>query len=136
MAFGEIFPAMQQKVIDGCDNVYNATYAGKLYEVAKYFSETEHILLINFEIVSAKWFYSLPTEYQKILEEEMEKAAIETSRLVMDVKSADSKKKLKEKGMIIVEDVDMDAFHKAGMKAYEVLGITDAFKQVHKELGK
>ena len=136
MAFGEIFPAMQQKVIDGCDNVYNATYAGKLYEVAKYFSETEHILLINFEIVSAKWFYSLPPEYQKILEEEMEKAAIETSRLVMDVKSADSKKKLKEKGMIIVEDVDMEAFHKAGMKAYEVLGITDAYKQVHKELGK
>jgi tripartite ATP-independent transporter DctP family solute receptor len=136
MAFGEIFPAMQQKVIDGCDNVYNATYAGKLYEVAKYFSETEHILLINFEIVSAKWFYSLPTEYQKILEEEMEKAAIETSRLVMDVKSADSKKKLKEKGMVIIEDVDMDAFHKAGMKAYEVLGITDAYNQVHKELGK
>jgi tripartite ATP-independent transporter DctP family solute receptor len=136
MAFGEIYPAMQQKVIDGCDNVYNATWAGKLYEVAKYFSETEHILLINFEIVSAKWFYSLPPEYQKILEEEMEKAAIETSRLVMDVKSAESKEKLKEKGMIIVEDVDMDAFQKAGMKAYEVLGISDALKQVHKELGK
>ena len=136
MAFGEIYPAMQQKVIDGCDNVYNATYAGKLYEVAKYFSETAHILLINFEIVSAKWFNSLPPDYQNILEEEMEKAAIETSRLVMDVKSAESKKHLKEKGMIIIEDVDLDAFKKAGMKAYEVLGITDAFNQVHKELGK
>lgn len=136
MAFGEIYPAMQQKVIDGFGNVYNATYAGKLYEIAKYLSETAHILLINFEIVSAKWFYSLPPEYQKILEEEMEKAAIETSRIVMDVKSADSKKKLKEKGMIIVEDIDMDAFHKAGMKAYEVLGISEALKQVHKELGK
>jgi TRAP-type C4-dicarboxylate transport system substrate-binding protein len=65
----------------------------------------------------------------------MEKAAIETSRLVMDVKSAESKKNLKEKGMIIVEDVDLPAFRKAGMKAYEVLGISDALKQVHKELG-
>ena len=90
MAFGEIYPALQQKVIDGCDNVYNATYAGKLYEVATHFSETAHILLINFEIVSAKWFNKLPPEYQKILVEEMEKAAMETSRLVMDVKSAES----------------------------------------------
>jgi len=136
LAFGEIYPALQQKVIDGCDNVYNATYAGRLYEVAKYFSETAHILLINFEIMSAKYFNSLPPEYQKILVEEMEKAAIETSKLVMDIKSAESKKKLKEKGMIIVEDVDMDAFRKAGEKAYEVLNITEARKQVYKELGK
>ena len=136
LAFGEIYPAMQQKVIDGCDNVYNATYAGRLYEVAKYFSETAHILLINFEIMSAKFFDSLPAEYQKALEEEMEKAAIETSRLVMDTKSAESKMKLKEKGMTIVEDVDMDAFRKAGDKAYEVLGISAARQQVYKELGK
>ena len=127
---------MQQKVIDGCDNVYNATYAGRLYEVAKYFSETAHILLINFEIMSAKYFNSLPADYQKILEEEMEKAAIETSRLVMDTKSAESKKKLKEKGMTIVEDVDMNAFRKAGDQAYEVLGISAARDQVYKELGK
>lgn len=138
LAFGEIYPAMQQKVIDGCDNVYNATYAGRLYEVAKYLSETAHILLINFEIMSAKYFNSLPAEYQTVLEEEMEKAAMETSRLVMDVKSADSKQKLIEKGMIITErkDIDMAAFRKAGEKAYEVLGITDAKKQVFSEMGK
>jgi len=136
LAFGEIYPAMQQKVIDGCDNVYNATYAGKLYEVAKYVSETAHILLINFEIVSAKWFNDLPPEFQKILVEENEKAAMETSKLVMDVKSVESKKKLIEKGMTIVTDLDMAAFKKAGLKAYEVLNISDSLQQVYKELGK
>jgi len=136
LAFGEIYPAMQQKVIDGCDNVYNATYAGRLYEVAKIVSETAHILLINFEIISAKWFDSLPPEYQKILVEECENAAMETSKLVMDVKSAESKQKLIEKGMTIVTDLDMDAFHKAGEKAYQVLGISEARQQVYKELGK
>jgi len=136
MAFGEIYPAMQQKVIDGLDNVYNATYAGRLYEVAKYVSETKHILLINFEIVGAKFFNSLPADYQKILVEENEKAAIETSRLVMDKYSAESKQKLIDKGMTIVTDLDMNAFKKAGEKAYEVLKITDARKQVYKELGK
>ena len=38
--------------------------------------------------------------------------------------------------MIIVEDVDMEAFRKAGEKAYEVLNITEARKQVYKEMGK
>ena len=136
MAFGEIYPAMQQKVIDGLDNVYNATYNGRLYEVAKYVSETAHILLINFEIVGAKFFNSLPADYQKILVEENEKAAIETSKLVMDKYSAESKQKLIEKGMTIVTDLDMNAFKKAGEKAYEVLKITDARKQVYKEMGK
>jgi tripartite ATP-independent transporter DctP family solute receptor len=136
LAFGEIYPALQQKVIDGCDNVYNATFAGRLYEVTKYVSETAHILLINFEVISAKFFNSLPAEYQKILQEECDKAGIETSKLVMDKMSADSKKKLIDKGMTIVEDVDMKAFQKAGEKAYEVLKITDARKQVFKELGK
>jgi tripartite ATP-independent transporter DctP family solute receptor len=136
LAFGEIYPALQQKVIDGCDNVYNATYAGRLYEVATHVSETAHILLINFEVISSKFFNSLPAEYQKILQEECEKAGIETSKLVMDKMSADSKKKLIEKGMTIVTDLDMAAFKKAGEKAYEVLKITDARKQVYKELGK
>jgi len=136
LAFGEIYPAMQQKVIDGCDNVYNATYAGRLYEVASHFSETAHILLINFEIMSSKYFNSLPAEYQKIIEEEIEKAGVETSKLVMDKYSAESKQKLIEKGMKIIEDVDMAAFRKAGEKAYEVLNISEARKQVYKELGK
>jgi TRAP-type C4-dicarboxylate transport system substrate-binding protein len=136
LAFGEIYPALQQKVIDGCDNVYNATYAGRLYEVTKYVSETAHILLINFQVMSAKYFNSLPPEYQKILEEECETAGIETSKLVMDKMSADSKQKLIEKGMTIVSDLDMAAFKKAGEKAYEVLKITAAREQVYKELGK
>jgi tripartite ATP-independent transporter DctP family solute receptor len=136
MAFGEIYAAMQQKVIDGLDNVYNATYAGRLYEVAKYVSETKHILLINFEIVGAKFFNSLPADYQKILVEENEKAGMETSRLVMDKYSAESKQKLIDKGMTIVTDLDMNAFKKAGEKAYEVLKINEARKQVYKELGK
>lgn len=136
LAFGEIYPALQQKVIDGCDNVYNATYAGRLYEVSKYVSETAHILLINFEVMSAKYFKSLPPEYQKILEEECEKAGIETSKLVMDKMSADSKKNLVGKGMTIVTDLDIQAFKKAGEKAYEVLKITEAKNQVFKELGK
>ena len=38
--------------------------------------------------------------------------------------------------MTIVKDVDLAAFRKAGDQAYEVLKISAAKDQVHKEIGK
>jgi hypothetical protein len=46
------------------------------------------------------------------------------------------KQQLKSRGMTVVEDVDLAAFRKAGEAAYEKLGITEAKKAVHAEIGK
>ena len=64
MAFGEMYPGLQQKAIDGVELVYNNIPGGKFYEVLKFANETRHIMLINFEVVSAKWFDGLPKDYQ------------------------------------------------------------------------
>ena len=92
-------------------------------------------MLINFEVVSAKWFDSLPKEYQDILIEECDRAGEETSREIFRLE-AEVEQQLKGRGMTIVEDVDFAAFRKAGEKAYEVLKIQDAKAAVHKEIGK
>jgi tripartite ATP-independent transporter DctP family solute receptor len=84
MAFGDMYPALQQKAMDGVELVYNNIPAGRFYEVLKYVSETRHIMLVNFEVVSSKWFNALPADHQKILVEECDKAGIETSKLIMD----------------------------------------------------
>ncbi|MCS7202373.1 MAG: C4-dicarboxylate TRAP transporter substrate-binding protein [Dictyoglomus sp.] len=137
LAFGDIYPALQQKAIDGVELVYNNIPGMRLYEVLKYVNETGHILLINFEVVSAKWFYSLPITYQKILEEECDKAGIETTKVVF-AREEEVKKMIQERGMIIVpkKDIDIAAFKKAGEKAYEVLKIKEAKDKVWKELRK
>lgn len=135
MAFGEMYPGLQQRAIDGVELVYNNIPGGRFYEVLKFGSETGHIMLINFEVVSAKWFDSLPAEYQKILVEECDKAGEETSKRIFQLEAA-VEQQLKGRGMTIVEDVDLAAFRKAGEKAYEVLGILDAKRTVHKEIGK
>ncbi len=84
LAFGEMYPALQSKVMDGVELVYNNIPAGRFYEVLKYVTESRHIMLVNFEVISSKWFNALPPDYQKILVEECEKAGIETSKLIMD----------------------------------------------------
>lgn len=137
LPFSELYSGIQTKTVDGAGNVNVNTYNGKLYEVAEYLIETKHILLINFEIVSAKWFNSLPVEYQKILQEECDRAGQEVSREVEQF-SEEAKAKLAEAGMIIIpyEDIDIPAFKAAGISAYEKLGILADYKQVQSEIGK
>jgi len=137
LAFGDMYPALQQKVMDGVELVYNNIPAGRFYEVLKYVSETRHIMLVNFEVISSKWFNALPADYQKILVEECDKAGIETSKLIMDKLEKEVKQDLTAKrGMVVVDNVDLAAFKKAGEKAYEVLKIADVKNKVFAEIGK
>jgi TRAP-type C4-dicarboxylate transport system substrate-binding protein len=92
-------------------------------------------MLINFEVVSAKWFSGLPKEYQQILVEECDKAGEATSRQIFKLEG-EVEQQLKGRGMTIVKDVNLPAFRKAGEKAYEVLKIQDAKNAVYKEIGK
>jgi len=135
MAFGEMYPGLQQKAIDGVELVYNNIPGGKFYEVLKFANETKHIMLINFEVVSAKWFASLPPEYQRALTEECDKAGEATSKQIFKLE-AEVEQDLKKRGMTINKDVDLAAFRKAGDQAYVKLNILDAKNQVHKEIGK
>ena len=137
LAFGDMYPALQQKAMDGVELVYNNIPAGRFYEVLKYVTESRHIMLVNYEVISAKWFNSLPADYQKIIVEECEKAGIETSKLILEKLEKEVKADLTTKrGMIVVDNVDIAAFKKAGEKAYEVLKIADVKDKVFKEIGK
>jgi tripartite ATP-independent transporter DctP family solute receptor len=133
--FGEIYTAVQQKAADGAELVYANIFGANLFEVLKYVSETKHFLLINFEVISAKWFNSLPEEYQKILVEECDKAGLETS-YSMEEEIPDYRRRAEEKGMTIIptEEINIEAFKEAGKAAYEVLGIADVREQILKEL--
>jgi tripartite ATP-independent transporter DctP family solute receptor len=135
MAFGDMYPGLQQRAIDGVELVYNNIPGGKFYEVLKFANETRHIMLINFQVVSAKWFASLPKDIQQILVEECDKAGEATSRRIFKLEE-DVERDLRKRGMTIVKDVDLAAFRKAGEKAYEVLKIQDAKQQVYREIGK
>jgi tripartite ATP-independent transporter DctP family solute receptor len=135
LPFGEMYPALQQRAIDGVELVYNNIPAGRFYEVLKYAAETRHIMLINFEVISAKFFNDLPKDYQTALVEECHRAGDEASQRIVKLE-AEVKDQLKKRGMNVVEDVDLAAFRKAGEKAYEALKLTEAKNAVAKEIGK
>jgi TRAP-type transport system periplasmic protein len=133
--FGDVYPGLQQQAIDGAELTYQNVRAGKLYEVLKFANETSHILLVNFQVVSARWFNTLPADYQTALVEECRKAGQETSKIIQDA-TEQAKAEVRKHGMTVVSDVDMAAFRKAGEKAYEVLKLTEAKNKVQQEIGQ
>lgn len=135
MNFGEMYSGIQQGAVDGAELVYANIPGGKLYEVLSHASETGHILLINFEVVSTEWFNSLPEEYQQILVEEADKAGRATSE-VMEEQIPAIKEELIAQGVTINEDPDIEAFKAAGEAAYEKLGLTAVRDKVWAEIGK
>jgi TRAP-type C4-dicarboxylate transport system substrate-binding protein len=138
LAYSDMYQAMQTRAIDGVELSFTAGYNARCHEVARYVSETRHILLVNFEVISSKWFASLPAEYQQILEEECDAAGLEVSRSYLEKLDVDNLTNLTAKGVTLVpaSEIDLAAFKAAGEKAYQKLGLVAARDKIYAEIGK
>jgi|WetSurMetagenome_2_1015567.scaffolds.fasta_scaffold28226_3 TRAP-type transport system periplasmic protein len=118
MAFPEIYAALQQRVIDGQENPYTMPWNFKFYENQKYLSKTGHMLLTHTVLYSKKLWERLPADIQAALTE----AANEAKHYQREqVRLAEEKVQglLVEKGGMLFNEVDHDAFRKAVAPLYE-----------------
>jgi tripartite ATP-independent transporter DctP family solute receptor len=111
MSFGELYTAMQQKVVDGQENPLSNIYKAKFYEVNKYLSLTGHLHLTHMVMYSAKLWEKLPADLQKIVREAVIESQ-ETERKAVRDDDATLLKELKAKGMQ-VNEADREALKKA-----------------------
>ena len=74
MAWGEVFTALQQKVIDGQENPYTTIPAMKFEEVQKYVTEIHYMIWTGPILMSEKFYQSIPSD----LQEQLEKAALDS----------------------------------------------------------
>lgn len=137
LAYGELYNGIQTKVVDGCELPYAAAKQLKVYEVAKYIVETQHIFQLNVMVVSAAWFNKLPADYQKILIEECNKAGLVASNILLKNAEADRQFMI-DQGMTYIPHsaLDVAAFKASGEAAYKALGLDAAKAAVYAELGK
>ena len=135
LAWAEVYPGIQQKVIDGAEAQYPAVYGARLYEVIKYITKTGHFQLITPLVCSEDWFQKLPKNYQNILLEEALNAGDYASKITIDSLD-DLEAKMKRAG-VIVDEVDITPFKKACDAVYDQIPGYRALKdQVDKMLGK
>ncbi len=122
LSFGELYSALQQKVVDGQENAYNTVASSRFFEVQKYVTETNHMWGAYVVMASGKWWNTIDKEAQ----EAIRTAALESSkyqRKLFRSQTADSKNMCIEGGME-VSIPKIDEFRAAVSTVYD-----DFYKQ-------
>lgn len=81
IAWGELYTALQQGVVDGAENNIPSYYSSKHYEVCKYFSKNEHTMVPDLLLISQKTWDSLTQVQQKWLQKAANKSSIYQRKL-------------------------------------------------------
>jgi tripartite ATP-independent transporter DctP family solute receptor len=119
MAWGEVFTALQQKVIDGQENPIAVFYSSKLWDAGqKNFSLTAHVYSPAPLLMSKKTFDVMPREDQDLFL----KTALEVGKFQRKVNRDAEESRLQEiasKGVYVIRDVDRESFKKAMSPIYD-----------------
>ncbi len=134
MGWTDVYPALQQHVIDGAEAQDPAVWGARLYEVIKYITKTGHINLITGVVTSAGWFDKLPADIQKILRDDAVAAGDVASYGTKD-SLANYEKMMTEKG-VQIDEIDVTPFVNATAGVYDTLGYADLRKQIEPILAK
>jgi len=106
-----IYTELEQKVIDGQENPLWVMEVYKFYEIQKYMTMTRHVYSAHIDVASLSWWKSQDQETQELISEAMHEAA-QFQRAENRSKDAARMQLLKDKGMQIEEQPDIDAFRK------------------------
>ena len=118
--FGELYTALQQKVVDGQENPVATIYSMKFYEVQKYLSLTGHTYEPALVVANPKWFNGLDPKHQAILKEAAMEAAVFQRQKLADL-DRERFDVIRKAGVEVEENPDKEAFAKATEDLHKVL---------------
>ncbi len=121
IAFNELYTAMQTGVVDGAENNPPSYSTQKHYEVAGYYSLTEHLIVPEIFVFSKRVWDTLSEEHQNLIRE-ASVLATEKERELWEAMEAKAMAELQELGVQINDDVDKDAFIEATAPVREKFG--------------
>ena len=137
MAWTECLTALSQKTIDGQENPVVVIYSFKLYESQKYMTLDRHTYAPATIVTSLKVWDSLSPEEQKIFSEAAKEAG-DTAREYNNDNEAAQLKVIKENGMEVIDNPDLDSFREAVKPVYEKYGpkFEGVLEEIQEELAK
>ena len=117
LAFGEVYSALEQKVVDGAENSIISYSAMKHSEVSKYFSETSHFLSPEMVVMHKSYYDALPDEVKQAIEE-LAPQIVAYEDKIYEEQESKVKEELIAQGSIFNE-VDLTAFAEMMKPLYE-----------------
>jgi len=120
IAFQEVYGAFQQGLIEGAENNISLVYTSKQWEVAPYFTFSNHFYSVNAIIINEDFFQTLTPDQQNIF-----KAAAELSesygRYLHTEQEKEDRIKMEEGGVTIIEmdPKERERFKEAAFTVWE-----------------
>ncbi|MET4104145.1 tripartite ATP-independent transporter DctP family solute receptor [Roseovarius sp. MBR-78] len=118
MAYGEVYQSLKTGVIDGAENNYPSFESSNHYEVAKYYSITNHLIMPECLCISTASWDALSDEDKAIVKAAAVNAAQEQRALWAEREKA-SRAKVEAAGVSVNEVSDPKAFQAAMAPVYE-----------------
>lgn len=118
MAWSEVYTAIQQGTIDGQENPTMAIVDGKINEVNKYMSITEHFYSPAELLISKTVFDKLSAEDQQAIRDAADESKVYQREQAYQINNTDNLTKLEEQGVEIIK-VDKTSFEDAVKPVYE-----------------
>jgi TRAP-type transport system periplasmic protein len=84
MTLGDVLPAIQQGTIDGAVLATTVDATMKMYDAARYITETGQPFIFSMAFLSKKWYDALPHDLQTILDTDAGKAATQVNPWAAD----------------------------------------------------
>lgn len=120
IAWGELFTALQQGVVDGAENPFNNIEVARLYEPQKHLTLTGHAFEAPVYLTNEKWYQSLPQNIKKAFDESW----IEATEYVREQMIIKNKKYVEFLGKKMefynLSDEELSKFRKAVEASYEI----------------
>ncbi|MGA0542171.1 TRAP transporter substrate-binding protein [Neotabrizicola sp. VNH66] len=133
MPYGEVYSSIQTGVIDGAENNFPSYDSSGHFEVAKYFTLDQHLMVPELVAMSKTSWEKLSPEDKAVL-----RAAAEASATVQRGLWAAQEKASEEKviaaGAEVIKDVDKTAFIEAMVPVYDKYVTTDEAKDLVKRI--
>ena len=119
MAFGELFSAMQQGVVDGQENPWGTIYLQNFFEVQDYTTNTGHVYSPFVLMVSKQFYDKLPSDLQDVVYEAAQEAK-DHNRRTNRAMNAEYLEELKEvMNVTILTPEQKAAFQEAVQPVYD-----------------
>lgn len=128
MGMGEVYTALKTGLVDAAENNIPSYESGHHYEVAKYFSLTEHTMTPEILLFSKRQWDRLPADDQKILREAA-RDSVPYMRKLWDERETKSREIVLKAGAQIIE-VDKTSFQAAMKPVYERFVTTPEMKDL------
>jgi TRAP-type C4-dicarboxylate transport system substrate-binding protein len=136
ISWGEVFPGIQQKTVDGCEVQVATAYGSAIYEVAKNLALTKHYMLQSAFVCSKRLLDQMPADDRAIFLKTVRDASKKYGDLVASEEDG-FYQQMRDKGVTVTE-VNIADFQKAIDPLYtnNDLGFSAGLKdRLFKELG-